>query len=87
MPERSLIEKPFLHKLAAPDWSVVDQRPGIPTDPATRLRTSFRKVILSAAGKGCIIPDIVLYESTLDPNLRGAERFRFDHGDCLGTRC
>ena len=46
MSERSLVEKPFLDQLAALDWKVVDQGPGVPSDPAKSLRTSFREVIL-----------------------------------------
>lgn len=46
MSERTLVEKPFLDQLAALDWKVVDQGPGVPTDPTKSLRTSFREVIL-----------------------------------------
>jgi type I restriction enzyme R subunit len=46
MSERSFVEKPFLEQLAALDWQVVEQSPGVPTDPAESFRTSFREVIL-----------------------------------------
>ena len=46
MAERAFVEKPFLEELASLDWQVVDQGPGVPTDPTTSLRTSFREVIL-----------------------------------------
>lgn len=46
MSERSFVEKPFLDQLASLDWQVLDQGPGVPTDPTKSLRTSFREVIL-----------------------------------------
>ena len=46
MSERSFVEKPFLDQLAALGWQVVDQGPGVPTDPTKSFRTSFREVIL-----------------------------------------
>ncbi len=46
MSEYSFVEKPFLDQLAALDWTVVDQGPGIPTDPTKSLRASFREVTL-----------------------------------------
>ncbi len=47
MSEYSNVEKPFLDKLAALDWRIVNQgSSGIPTDPAISLRTSFREVTL-----------------------------------------
>ena len=46
MSEYLFVEKPFLDQLAALDWDVIDQGPGIPTDPTKSLRTSFREVIL-----------------------------------------
>ena len=46
MSEHAFVEKPFLDQLAALDWKVVDQGPGVPTDPTKSLRTSFREVIL-----------------------------------------
>ena len=46
MSEHSFVEKPFLDQLASLDWKVVDQGPGMPTDPAKSFRTSFREVIL-----------------------------------------
>ena len=47
MSERSFVEKPFLDQLASLGWKVVDQGPGIPTDPTKSFRTSFREVILA----------------------------------------
>ena len=46
MSEYEFVEKPFLDQLKALDWSVIDQGPDIPSDPAKSLRTSFREVIL-----------------------------------------
>jgi type I site-specific restriction-modification system R (restriction) subunit len=46
MSEHALVEKPFLDQLASLDWTVIDQGPGVPTDPAKSLRSSFREVIL-----------------------------------------
>lgn len=46
MSEYSFVEKPFLDQLHALDWTVIDQGPGIPTDPTTSLRASFREVSL-----------------------------------------
>jgi type I restriction enzyme R subunit len=46
MSEYSFVEKPFLDQLAALGWTVIDQGPGIPTEPAKSLRTSFREVSL-----------------------------------------
>jgi type I restriction enzyme, R subunit len=46
MSEYSFVEKPFLDQLAALGWSVIDQGPGVPGDPAKSLRTSFREVSL-----------------------------------------
>lgn len=46
MSEFSFVEKPFLDQLAALGWTVIDQGPGIPTDPTKSLRVSFRKVTL-----------------------------------------
>src|SRR5208283_2033872 len=46
MPERSFVEKPFLDQLASLGWQVIDQGPGVPTDPTKSVRTSFREVFL-----------------------------------------
>ena len=46
MSERSFVEKPFLDQLASLGWQVIDQGPGVPTDPTKSFRTSFRQVIL-----------------------------------------
>jgi type I restriction enzyme M protein len=44
MSEYSFVEKPFLEQLNVLGWKVIDQGPGIPTDPTKSLRTSFREV-------------------------------------------
>ena len=46
MSEYFHVEKPFLDQLAALDWTVIDQGPGIPTDPTKSLREHFREVTL-----------------------------------------
>jgi hypothetical protein len=46
MSEYSFVEKPFLDQLDALGWTVIDQGPGIPTDPTKSLRASFREVTL-----------------------------------------
>ena len=46
MSEYTLVEKPFLDQLASLGWQVIDQGPGVPTDPTKSFRTSFREVIL-----------------------------------------
>jgi type I restriction enzyme R subunit len=46
MSERAFVEKPFLDQLASLSWQVADQGPGVPTDPTSSFRTSFREVIL-----------------------------------------
>ncbi len=51
MYEHAFVEKPFLDQLASLDWQVIDQGPGVPTDPAKSLRTSFREVILKGVFK------------------------------------
>ena len=46
MSEHAFVEKPFLDQLQQLGWNVVDQGPGVPTDPAKSFRTSFREVAL-----------------------------------------
>jgi type I restriction enzyme R subunit len=46
MSEFLLVEKPAMTQLASLGWQVIDQGPGIPTDPAKSCRASFREVIL-----------------------------------------
>jgi type I restriction enzyme R subunit len=46
MSEYLFVEKPFLDQLASLDWDVIDQGPGVPTDPTKSLRTSFREIVL-----------------------------------------
>jgi type I restriction enzyme R subunit len=47
MSEYQFVEKPFLDQLASMGWDVHDLGPGIPTDPATSFRSSFREVVLT----------------------------------------
>ena len=42
MSEYTEVEHPFLAQLAAQGWTVIDQGPQLPQDPAPSLRTSFR---------------------------------------------
>lgn len=42
MSEYTEVEQPFLAQLAIQGWSVIDQGPQLPHDPARSLRTSFR---------------------------------------------
>ena len=46
MSEYTHVEKPFLDQLATLEWTVIDQGPGIPTDPTKSLRATFREVTL-----------------------------------------
>jgi type I restriction enzyme, R subunit len=45
MCERNFVERPFFDQLAALEWPVIDQGPGVPTDPAKSKRTAFREGI------------------------------------------
>ena len=54
MSEYKFVEKPFLDQLSALDWTVIDQGPDIPSDPAKSLRTGFREVILQGAFKEAV---------------------------------
>lgn len=51
MSEHAFVEKPFLDQLSALGWSVVDQCPGVPTDPTNSFRTNFREVALRGVFK------------------------------------
>lgn len=52
MSEYSNVEKPFLDKLEALGWQVIDHgAKGIPQDPAISLRTSFKQVTLEQTFK------------------------------------
>ena len=46
MSEYTEVEKPLLNQLASMGWQAVEQAPGIPKDPTSSLRTSFREVII-----------------------------------------
>lgn len=48
MSEYQFVEKPLLNQLASMNWTVIEQPSGIPTDPATSLRTSFREVVIKS---------------------------------------
>ena len=54
MSEYQFVEKPLLDQLASMEWDVYDLGEGIPTDPATSLRSSFREVVLSDTFKKAI---------------------------------
>lgn len=61
MSEYQNVEKPFLDQLEALGWTVIDQGPAIPQDPAGSLRSSFRDVTLKnefvSAVKGINLTD------------------------------
>jgi type I restriction enzyme, R subunit len=46
MSEYLHVEKPFLDQLATLGWTVIDQGPGVPSNPAISLRGSFREWML-----------------------------------------
>ena len=46
MSEYTEVEQPFLARLAAQGWEVIDQGREIPSDPACSLRGSFRQWLL-----------------------------------------
>ncbi|MEW6984311.1 type I restriction endonuclease subunit R [Colwelliaceae bacterium 6471] len=46
MSEYKLVEKPLLNQLKGMGWDVTDLGHGVPTDPTTSFRSSFREVIL-----------------------------------------
>lgn len=46
MSEYQLVEKPLLNQLDSMGWDVTDLGKGVPTDPTTSFRSSFREVIL-----------------------------------------
>lgn len=46
MSEYLFVEKPFLDQLANLGWQVIDQGPGIPTDPRKSLRVNYRELFL-----------------------------------------
>lgn len=54
MPEYINVEKPFLEKLRALGWRVIDQGIGIPQEPQISFRESFRQVILPEVFKQSI---------------------------------
>ena len=46
MTEYTEVEQPFLHQLATLGWTIIDQGPDIPHDPAKSLRQTFRQWLL-----------------------------------------
>lgn len=54
MAEYQLVEKPFLTQLYDLGWHVIDQGPGIPSNPGGSLRSSFREVVLKATFKDAV---------------------------------
>ncbi|MBD2815314.1 type I restriction endonuclease subunit R [Xenorhabdus sp. Flor] len=51
MSEYQLVEKPLLNQLDSMGWEVTDLGQGVPTDPSTSFRSSFRDVILKGIFK------------------------------------
>ena len=54
MAEYKNVEKPFLTKLTALGWQVIDQGFGIPKDPSKSLRTHFKEVTLKEIFKASV---------------------------------
>lgn len=54
MSEYQLVEKPLLNQLVSMGWEVTDLGQGVPTDPATSFRSSFREVILKSIFKKAV---------------------------------
>ena len=46
MSEYQFVERPLLTQIESMKWTVIDQGPGIPKDPAKSLRTDFRQWLL-----------------------------------------
>lgn len=46
MSEYTYVEKPFLDQLETLGWTIIDQGPGFPQNPAVSLRSDFREVVL-----------------------------------------
>ena len=46
MSEYLHVEKPFLDQLNALGWTIIDQGAGVPSDPASSMRTTFRELFL-----------------------------------------
>jgi len=44
MSEYTEVEKPLLAQLEALGWTVIDQGPAVPSDPAASLRASFQEL-------------------------------------------
>jgi len=73
--------------LAALGWTVIDQGPGIPTDPANSLRTSFREVSLREVFNQTVrainitddgqpwLTDKLLFRSQVDANELTGEQY------------
>ena len=54
MSEYQFIEKPLLTQLSSMGWDVHDLGSGIPSDPATSFRSSFREVVLAEQFKSAV---------------------------------
>lgn len=54
MSENQLVEKPLLNQLKSMGWDVTDLGQGVPTDPSTSFRSSFREVILKDIFKATV---------------------------------
>jgi type I restriction enzyme R subunit len=54
MSEYQLVEKPLLNQLKSMGWEVTDLGAGVPTDPATSFRSSFREVTLKSIFKAAV---------------------------------
>ena len=54
MSEYLHVEKPFLDQLATLGWTVIDQGPGVPSNPAISLRGSFREWMLPDVFRGAV---------------------------------
>ncbi|GAB1061687.1 type I restriction endonuclease subunit R [Shewanella algae] len=54
MSEYLLVEKPLLNQLKSMGWDVTDLGQGVPTDPTTSFRSSFREVILKDIFKAAV---------------------------------
>lgn len=54
MPEYINVERPFLAKLQVLGWEVIEQGSGVPQDPGSSLRTSFKEITLKTVFKESI---------------------------------
>lgn len=54
MSEYKDVERPLLTQLSSMGWDVHDLGSGIPSDPATSFRSSFREVVLAEQFKSAV---------------------------------